>query len=231
MGLFHSANVVRNGLVLQLDAANPKSYPGTGSTWFDISNGGRHYSIGANVTWNSNGYFNFTGGTCTGPASNSFGFSSTVEHTIFAFAKVNTTNANNFFNWEATPSTGTNTRAIQTHFPYGAAFYYDVAGCCGPTQRIESATIDDDFITAGTRGYIWRTRTNATPNRQFFINTNSVLDSGANATATVTWDLTTAATIGNAWYGNLHQFIVYNRALSDAEIQQNFEALRGRYGL
>ena len=231
MSLAHSPKIVTDGLVLYLDANNKKSYSGTGSTWFDLSSGSRHYSIGANVAWNSNGYFNFAGGICTGPASNTFGFSSTVEHTIFAFASVTGTNANEFFKWVATPTVGTETRAIQTHFPFGNAFYYDVAGCCGTNQRIQSSTIDDDFTTAGTRGYMWRTRTNTTPNRQFFINANSVVDSGVNTTATVNWNLTTSATIGNAWYGNLYQFIVYNRALSDSEIQQNYNALRGRYGL
>jgi hypothetical protein len=58
-----------------------------------------------------------------------------------------------------------------------------------------------------------------------------VLDSGSNSTATVTWNLTTAALLGNGWYGNLHTFIVYNRALSDLELQQNFNAFRGRYGI
>lgn len=231
MGVGYNPKTVTDGLVLYLDAKNTKSYPGSGSTWYDLSPGQRHYSIGANVAWNAAGYFTFTGGTCTGPASNSFGFGTTVEHTIFAFTKVTTTNANNFFNWQATPNTGTDTRAIMTHLPFGTAFYYDVAGCCGATQRISSGTVDDDFTTAGIRCYGWRTRTNTTPNRQFFINANSVLDSSTNSTATVTWNLTTAATIGNGYYGDLYQFIVYNRALSDEEITQNFNALRGRYSI
>lgn len=231
MSAFAGPEIVTDGLVLNLDAKNTRSYPGTGSTWYDLSPGARHYTIGSNVTWNSAGYFNFTGGICTGPASNSFGFNTKVEHTIFALAKVNATNANNFFSWVATPNTGTETRAIQTHIPFGASFYYDVAGCCGATQRITSATVDDDFTTAGIRCYGWRTRTDTTPNRQFFINAASVLDSGSNATATVTWNLTTAATIGNGWYGDLYQFIVYNRALTDDEIKQNFNAFRGRYGI
>lgn len=230
MALSYNPRIVTDGLVLYLDAANPKSYPGTGSTWYDLTKDKRHYSIGTNVTWNSAGYFNFTGGTCTGPASNSFGFASTVEHTILAFAKVNATNANSFFSWKATTTVG-DTRAIQTHFPFGSAFYYDVAGCCGTNQRITSSTVDDDFTTAGNRCYSWRTRTDAFPNRQFLINTQSVVDSGVYTTATVTWNLTDAATIGNTWYGDLYQFIVYNRALSDKELQQNFVALRGRYGL
>jgi len=32
-------------------------------------------------------------------------------------------------------------------------------------------------------------------------------------------------------YGETHKFMIYNRALTEAEIQQNFEALRGRYGI
>jgi hypothetical protein len=36
---------------------------------------------------------------------------------------------------------------------------------------------------------------------------------------------------GNTWKGNCSQLSAYNRALSAAEIQQNFNALRGRYGI
>jgi hypothetical protein len=32
MGLTHSPQIVRDGLVLYLDAANSKSYPGSGTT-------------------------------------------------------------------------------------------------------------------------------------------------------------------------------------------------------
>jgi hypothetical protein len=36
MGLGHSPKIVTSGLVLYLDAANPKSYPGSGTTVFDL---------------------------------------------------------------------------------------------------------------------------------------------------------------------------------------------------
>lgn len=38
MSLGHGASIVRNGLVLQLDAANVKSYPGSGNVWLDVIN-------------------------------------------------------------------------------------------------------------------------------------------------------------------------------------------------
>ena len=36
---------VLNGLVLSLDAGDPRSYPGTGSTWFDLSGYNNNFTI------------------------------------------------------------------------------------------------------------------------------------------------------------------------------------------
>jgi len=45
MGVFAGPNVVEDGLMLYLDAADPKSYPGSGTTWFDLSGNGRHATL------------------------------------------------------------------------------------------------------------------------------------------------------------------------------------------
>jgi len=50
---------------LFLDAQNRKSYPGSGTTWFDISGNGRDSTLTGSPTipqWNSNGWFSFAGG-------------------------------------------------------------------------------------------------------------------------------------------------------------------------
>ena len=44
MSLGHGAGIVRNGLVLHLDAANSKSYAGTGTDWKDVSGGGKNFT-------------------------------------------------------------------------------------------------------------------------------------------------------------------------------------------
>jgi hypothetical protein len=36
MSIAYNTSIIRDGLVLYLDAANPKSYPTTGTTWFDL---------------------------------------------------------------------------------------------------------------------------------------------------------------------------------------------------
>lgn len=227
----YTQSIVTNGLVLNLDAGNPSSYSGIGTTWRDLSGGDRNYTIGSGISWNNIGYFDVAGGSFIGPASNTFGFSTNNEHTIEVFARSNTTTANTFFYWAATPNTGSDQRAISTHLysTYSGLTYYDVNGCCGTTQRISYS--NDNDLSAGVRYLVWRSRTGVTPNRQFLKNLVSQIDSGVNSTATVTWNRTDSAGIGGGWSGELYLFRVYNRALSDSELQQNFNANRGRFGL
>lgn len=51
-----------NGLVLNLDATNPRSYAGTGTTWTDLSPSGINGTINGSPTF-TNGYFVFNGTT------------------------------------------------------------------------------------------------------------------------------------------------------------------------
>ena len=51
MSLSHSANIVRDGLTLYLDAGNIKSYPGSGTAWNDLSISGINASgTAANIS-------------------------------------------------------------------------------------------------------------------------------------------------------------------------------------
>ena len=45
MGLSHSPSIVLNGLVAHLDAANKKSYPGSGTTWTDLTGNGNNGTL------------------------------------------------------------------------------------------------------------------------------------------------------------------------------------------
>jgi hypothetical protein len=45
MGLAHSPSIVTSNLFLALDAANRKSYPGSGTTWSDLSGNGNNGTI------------------------------------------------------------------------------------------------------------------------------------------------------------------------------------------
>lgn len=232
MSYHNGPRIINDGLVLCLDAGNKKSYPGSGSTWFDLSGNSRNYTIRNDVTWQEN-YFNIAYGNpaFSGPPSNTFGFNNNAEHTIFCFMDVAVAHASSFFLWSATPNTGADTRAIFTHFPYGSSIIYDVAGCCASTQRISIANLGSTLTNQNIFCATWRTRINSFPNREIFINGVSALNSGNNPTATVTWNNTSNAYIGANWAGKIYNFIVYNRGLSNDEISQNYNALKGRFGL
>jgi hypothetical protein len=56
MALNYGPALVTNGLVLSLDAADKNSYPGTGTTWYDISGNGYHHTIVNSPTHNGTAF-------------------------------------------------------------------------------------------------------------------------------------------------------------------------------
>jgi len=232
----YGPRIVTDGLSCYLDAADLNSYPGSGSTWYDLSGNDRHYAIDtANTTYNSDGYFDVgykdTGFNFTGPASNTWDFGTDIQHTIFCLMDITGHTPSTFFSWGATPNTGTDGRAIFTHWPYGSLLIYDTGGCCSSSQRLYNNTDANALRVDGFYMGTWRLRTSTTPRKQFFKNGSSLINSGTSTTTTVTWDLTNNAGIALKWIGKIANFIVYNRALTDAEILQNHNALKGRFGL
>ena len=53
MSLSHGPKIVSDGLILHLDAASVKSYPATGSTWFDLSGNGNNGVITGSVPYST----------------------------------------------------------------------------------------------------------------------------------------------------------------------------------
>ena len=61
MAVSYGSTIKRDGLLFHLDAANPKSYPGSGNTWYDLSGNGNHFTLYNAPAWNSGGWFDFNG--------------------------------------------------------------------------------------------------------------------------------------------------------------------------
>jgi hypothetical protein len=115
MGLSHSPSIVTSNLVLCLDAANPKSYSGSGNTWFDLTNRGNHGALINGPTYSSNSggfiscdgtndYIEILDNSIFDFGTNNF----TVEHW---FRKNATTSSSNYWGvnkWNTGASAGTN---------------------------------------------------------------------------------------------------------------------------
>ena len=64
MGVDYNPKIVTNGLVLCLDAANVKSYPGSGTTWIDLSGNGNNGTL-TNTTYSQDlTVLNFSSSEC-----------------------------------------------------------------------------------------------------------------------------------------------------------------------
>jgi len=59
MAVGYNPRIVTDGLVLALDAGNTKSYPGSGTSWTDLSGNGRNATVNGSPTF-TNGYFDIT---------------------------------------------------------------------------------------------------------------------------------------------------------------------------
>jgi hypothetical protein len=233
---YNSGSIITNGLVLCLDAANRKSYPGSGTTWTDLSGNGRNFTWVSTPSFTSGSrpYFSTLGNRCTGPASNSFGINNTSGYTIFLICEQNALVATAAFKFYKNNLSSSSGRGIFSHCTWSDnVVYFDQGGCCGSDTRTSVAS-------GGSQTWnIWTFRrfTNSST-RTISKNGNTLTTNTASAT---TIDLdgrgvdlgSTDEYGGNSstWNAKLGGFIVYNRGLTDNEIKITVNALKPRYGI
>lgn len=239
MAIIHGENSVDDGLIICLDAGNPKSYPGSGSSWYNIADSNDIWTASnGSPSWNSAGYFSLnTDGapayTWNGKPSNYYDFVTGVaQHTVEVICQPSVTRATTLFNFFMADGQ----RAIMTHVPWSNNnIYYDVSGCCAGDQRINWSEPASNNINVLNR-WTFRCRSNVTPHRQAFRNGVERRNSGGNSTRAATWGSNGAvlggySQNGNTWYGRIYEYRVYNRALTDVEMDQNARYFKERYGV
>jgi hypothetical protein len=223
MSLSHSPKIVTNGLVLCLDAADKKSYPGTGTLWTDRSGNGNNGTLVNGPTFNSsNGgsiVFDGVDDYASTPPSNLY---QTNTITCSCWVKIITLNSFNYF---LANYTGGFDGWIMN---YDGRFRVDGRINGNPYQSFATSNnfpINNWYNVVFVR------------NNQFsYIFVNSILSgsftwlSSANYTNSNNLNVGAWTSVENS-NSNVSQVLIYNRVLSTEEIKQNFNATRGRYGI
>jgi hypothetical protein len=226
MALLHSPSIVRNGLTLYFDAANVKSYPGSGTSWTDLTNSGTVLALTNGPTYSSTngGSIVFDGVNDVANVTTSIvNRASTQEITVSCWIRP----SRNAGQYSVFCTNRSNDATI-----YNWIFY----------QHINDGAISFHGIAQNKSSYI--------PTLNQWINvTNTVTSSGVSTLYIngVSTFVVTGFTYGNgtpgrfgiganpgaseAFQGNMSQVSIYDRALTQQEVTQNFNALRGRYGL
>lgn len=224
MALNHSPRIVTNGLVMCLDANNPKSYPGSGTAWYDISGSNYTHTLfgGAAITTvDSVRCFDVsTAGKYIADAGSTYTFG--AYHTMIAWARPLADSQVTDWRtlWRTTPDDhtiliqdGTNLIGYYDNNSGGFVSYGVNAGTIGIENKwtmfsvVASSGSSTLYVNEGT-------------------NTGTV----PYTAASTSHDLFGAAG-GSQPFGYVAIAKLYSRALTLSEIQQNFNALRGRFGI
>lgn len=105
MGVFAGPEISEDGLILVLDAGNTKSYPGSGTTWFDISGNDNHFTLYNSPSF-SNGAFTFDGVNDYARSNSNILFNNYSYIIVDVFVKTNATTGGMM--WEVTSDWNTN---------------------------------------------------------------------------------------------------------------------------
>lgn len=210
--------IVRDGLVLSLDAADRNSYPGSGTTWNDVSGNGYNGTLTNGPTFSSvnGGYFSFDGTndytstTFTVPAQNtgtSFSWNCWVYPTRNNSADIFIGNRNTVLNFIKLTSNNFEYYPLSTNaLIFGGAMTINV------WQNICIVKNLTNFIYYKNGSQL------ATGSSSESVNSNAFYIGGDN-------------TAGEYAQGRVATATVYNRALSATEILQNYNAQKSRFNL
>ena len=221
---FQAPAIVTTDLLLNLDAENPSSYPGTGNIWYDLSTNVNNGTISNNQMPN------------TASAPKKFTFNGTSDNVSFVSSKFNTPYAGKTVMVAAKMDANFGTiryRALfgnlsprnfnlyiyndgsnyQIHFSAGSWGLSDVLSLVTGQWYVFAATQDANTIRYYLNGVAVGSTTSA-PLQQYQSSSNEFLGMA-----------------DNYWYGDINTALIYKRCLSPAEILQNFDALKSRFGL
>lgn len=233
MATIRGPKIVTNGLILALDAADRKSYPGSDTVWNDLSGNNNHGTLINGPTFNSanggNIVFDGTNDYVNIPNNSIFSVQNFTISAWVKFSAFGTYNqifvkpqngppwVNPYLSWMLRItnnnlfefSIGSSTTYYGSNYTYtfSTGTFYNLIGKYDGTNLIS------------------------------YINNSSVKTTAVSATINYSTDPVFigagygSSPVGEFLNGNVYLINMYNRALSDSEILQNFNAQRGRFGI
>lgn len=240
---FQAPAIVQVGLILNLDAANPLSYPGTGSTWTNLVTG----NAVPNFSISSGAYVNSDGGVIRFPSTGGFaestsGFANLTKFTVEIWVKSagtkgdqNPLTSSNYapclFSEKVSGGTVNMALAYNARAWSGAAHnsYRYTAAMGGwstfePTTNYGSDLNNWVHIVATYNGSVLTLYRNGVSLGSRTTNIN-LRASSVGYYIAHRWDM------GDGVYGDYSTVNMYNRDLSLTEINTNFDAVKSRFGL
>jgi hypothetical protein len=231
MATNYNPRTVTNGLVLALDAANPKSYPGSGTTWTDLSGNGNNGTLvnGVGYSGDNLGSLSFDGvNDYINLGQNNFIFYPTQGLTVSSWVKTSVADK-----WIIDSSRLSTSQGWGLNCGGAGPAFFLLNGLGNQVSSGFSIATGNWINLVGT----W------TPSISLLMYVNGI-QVGSNTSSipssinlpdpiydTNIGRRAAGNTVSAYWNGNIAQASIYNRALTAAEIQQNFNATRSRFSI
>ena len=209
---------VKKGLIFSLDAHNGKSYPGTGTTWFDLSGYDRHITLYNSPTFDSSsgGALSFNGTNQYGETSNWGLLTGSTYFTIFTTFKILNTQNQTWLSFGTGSTSTSNQVGISTTAVGGLysnnTLLYETSNFLSNTWNSIGLTYNGTTIKMYVNGNIAKRK-------------NSSLNVGS-SNLRIARSILNANEYANVTLANIH---IYNRALTDAEMSQNYDIVKNIY--
>lgn len=227
------SGIVTSGLIVHLDASNPSSYPGSGTTWTDLTGTGNNGTLTGGPTFSAlgGGCFDFDGTNDSVVIAHNSALSAktTASITLQTWVRFDVLEARGFIG------------KLSSSFAFdGYIVSCDVGGILRATTN--GTGVDKRHTTSPTAVFtanVWYfatfiTRISGLANStKMYVNTNLVYQ-GAHGTDG--YNESNPLRLGMGYYdgdylnGKIGAFYFYTRELSSTEITQNFNNTKARYG-
>jgi len=217
-----AVGIITSGLVLNLDAGNASSYPGTGPTWTDISGSGYTGTLGTGVAYSASnsGIMTFSGAT-------------TALVTMTATGLASLTNN---FTVEAWYQSTNNHPEIIANGSGSNGFVFGYFSTNPTNWKVTKYGVIDIYTGSIPQNTSWH---QVVLTYSSSAGTTVYVDGVSSGTNASTANLAAGSTFyigrgeGTAYMhtGSISIVRFYNTVLSATSVQQNFNAIRGRYGI
>jgi len=244
MAIFSGPEISNDGLVLHLDAANPRSYPGTGTTWTDLSGNSRNFTLINGPTFNSTNQGSIDQDGTNDYISRSYNsdlaFNGNTDFSIGLIIK-NKSLIANASNYPYIISCGNQDGG------YGGYYWalYNDNGNGRPFGSIDVGRANTstrwgvgynylstaDALAIDNWVYTYSSTTGSSLYRNDKLITSSLQTGSIVRGSTLPLTIGMRPAFNSVTNCSIYNVKIYNRVLSAVEIQQNFEATRGRYGI
>jgi hypothetical protein len=218
MAINAGPKIVEDGLVFCVDAANKRSYPGAGTTWTDL-------------TANKNNGTLTNGPTFDGANGGSIVFDATDEYVNVTVTKTANCTFSSWASYTASDPTymlfnaGNHGAGPDLFFYDGRIFWNTWDGANNPLADIPTDANNGKF-----HNYVLVNDSSSTAKLYYdgdLLGT-ATYRSAASTTKLIIGSAGPGGTYYN-WQGNIANFMLHNRLLTEKEIKQNYISTQGRF--